>query len=147
MSAYLDRLSDYHVAVIGDVMLDCYMSGSVSRISPEAPVPVLRVTDETAVPGGAANVAANLASLGLSVNLVGLAGQDSARNELVGLLGAIGAIDCSGIAAVPGRRTTRKLRVIGAHQQIVRVDHEDVIPCSDEIEADFLTAMERAIGA
>ena len=147
MSAYLDRLSDYRVAVIGDVMLDCYMSGSVSRISPEAPVPVLRVTDETAVPGGAANVAANLASLGLNVNLIGLAGQDSARDELVGLLGAIGAIDCSGIAAVPGRRTTRKLRVIGAHQQIVRVDHEDVFPCADHIEADFLTAMEHAIGA
>jgi len=146
MSAYLDRLSDYRVAVIGDVMLDCYMSGSVSRISPEAPVPVLRVTEERAVPGGAANVAANLASLGLSVNLVGLAGQDSARDELVSLLGAIGAIDCSGIAAVAGRRTTRKLRVIGAHQQIVRVDHEDVIPCSDKIEAGFLAAMDRAIG-
>lgn len=145
MSTYLDRLSDYRVAVIGDVMLDCYMSGSVSRISPEAPVPVLHVTDETAVPGGAANVAANLASLGLSVNLVGLAGRDGARDELVALLGAIGDIDCSGIAAVPGRRTTRKLRVIGAHQQIVRVDHEDVIPCSAEIETDFLAAMERAV--
>jgi len=106
---------------------------------------VLRVTDETAVPGGAANVAANLASLGLSVNLVGLAGQDHARDELVALLSAMGSVDCSGIAAVPGRRTTRKLRVIGAHQQIVRVDHEDVIPCSAEIEADFLAAMERAI--
>jgi len=145
MSAFLDRLSDHRVAVIGDVMLDCYMSGSVSRISPEAPVPVLRVTEERAVPGGAANVAANLASLGLAVNLVGLAGQDAAREELVALLGAMGAIDCNGIAAVPGRRTTRKLRVIGAHQQIVRVDHEDAIPCSEGIEADFLTAMERAI--
>lgn len=145
MTAYLDRLSDYRVAVIGDVMLDCYMSGSVSRISPEAPVPVLRVTDETAVPGGAANVAANLASLGLSVNLVGLAGQDGARDELIALLGAMGNVDCSGIAAVPGRRTTRKLRVIGAHQQIVRVDHEDAFPCSAEIEADFMRAMARAI--
>lgn len=145
MSFYLDRLSDYRIAVIGDVMLDCYMSGSVNRISPEAPVPVLRVTEERAVPGGAANVAANLASLGLRVNLVGLAGQDSARDELLALLGAMGEIDCSGIAAVAGRRTTRKLRVIGAHQQIVRVDHEDAIPCSAEIETDFLAAMERAI--
>jgi len=145
MSTYLDRLSDYRVAVIGDVMLDCYMSGSVSRISPEAPVPVLRVTEETAVPGGAANVAANLASLGLGVNLVGLAGKDHARDELIALLGRIGKVDCSGIAAVPERRTTRKLRVIGAHQQIVRVDHEDVFPCSIEIESDFLVAMGRAI--
>ena len=112
MTTYLDHLSDYRVAVIGDVMLDCYMSGTVNRISPEAPVPVMRVTDERAVPGGAANVAANLASLGLGVNLVGLAGQDGARDELVALLGQMGDIDCSGITAVAGRRTTRKLRVI-----------------------------------
>jgi D-beta-D-heptose 7-phosphate kinase/D-beta-D-heptose 1-phosphate adenosyltransferase len=145
MSTYLDQLSDYRIAVIGDVMLDCYMSGTVSRISPEAPVPVMRVTDEHAVPGGAANVAANLASLGLSVNLVGLAGRDAARDELITLLAKMGDIDCTGIVAVPGRRTTRKLRVIGAHQQIVRVDHEDAIPCSAEIEADFLNVIGSAI--
>jgi D-beta-D-heptose 7-phosphate kinase/D-beta-D-heptose 1-phosphate adenosyltransferase len=145
MSNYLDRLADFRIAVIGDVMLDCYMSGTVSRISPEAPVPVMRVTDEHAVPGGAANVAANLASLGVGVNLVGLAGQDGARDELIALLGRMGDIDCSGIAAVPGRRTTRKLRVIGAHQQIVRVDHEDVIPCSAEIEEHFLRVVGNAI--
>lgn len=145
MSNYLDRLSDYRVAVIGDVMLDCYLSGTVNRISPEAPVPVMRVTDEHSVPGGAANVAANLASLGLAVNLVGLAGQDAARDELVALLARMGDIDCSGIAAVPGRRTTRKLRVIGAHQQIVRVDHEDAIPCSAEIEQHFLEVIGGAI--
>ena len=145
MTTYLDHLSDYRVAVIGDVMLDSYMSGTVSRISPEAPVPVMRVTDEHAVPGGAANVAANLASLGLGVNLVGLAGHDAARDELIALLDAMGDIDCTGIAAVPGRRTTKKLRVIGAHQQIVRVDHEDTIPCSAEIEAGFLEVIGGAI--
>jgi D-beta-D-heptose 7-phosphate kinase/D-beta-D-heptose 1-phosphate adenosyltransferase len=147
MTTYLDHLSDYRVAVIGDVMLDCYMSGTVSRISPEAPVPVMRVTEERAVPGGAANVAANLASLGLGVSLVGLAGQDGARDELVALLGRMGDIDCTGIAAVAGRRTTRKLRVIGAHQQIVRVDHEDAIPCSAEIETGFLEVVGSAIDA
>jgi D-beta-D-heptose 7-phosphate kinase / D-beta-D-heptose 1-phosphate adenosyltransferase len=145
MTTYLDQLSDYRIAVIGDVMLDCYMSGTVSRISPEAPVPVMRVTDEHAVPGGAANVAANLASLGLSVNLVGLAGHDGARDELIALLAKMGDIDCTGILAVPGRRTTRKLRVIGAHQQIVRVDHEDAIPCSAEIEGHFLKVIGDAI--
>lgn len=145
MTNYLDSLSASRVAVIGDVMLDCYLSGTVSRISPEAPVPVMRVTDEHAVPGGAANVAANLASLGLRVNLVGLTGQDIARDELVSLLTAIGNIDCSGILAVAGRRTTRKLRVIGARQQIVRVDHEDAIHCSAEIEADFLEMIRGAI--
>jgi D-beta-D-heptose 7-phosphate kinase/D-beta-D-heptose 1-phosphate adenosyltransferase len=145
MSAFLDRLSDHRVAVIGDVMLDCYMSGTVSRISPEAPVPVMRVTDEHSVPGGAANVAANLASLGVAVELVGLAGRDAAYAELIALLGEMGEIDCSGIAAVAGRRTTRKLRVIGARQQIVRVDHEDAIPCAAEVEADFLASIERAV--
>ncbi|HWI86562.1 MAG TPA: D-glycero-beta-D-manno-heptose-7-phosphate kinase [Sphingomonas sp.] len=145
MTTYLDHLSDYRVAVIGDVMLDCYMSGTVSRISPEAPVPVMRVTEERAVPGGAANVAANLASLGIGVNLVGLAGQDGARDELVALLGAMDGIDHSGIAAIPGRRTTRKLRVIGARQQIVRVDHEDAIPCPEENEAAIAEAIGRAI--
>jgi D-beta-D-heptose 7-phosphate kinase/D-beta-D-heptose 1-phosphate adenosyltransferase len=147
MTIYLDHLSDYRVAVIGDVMLDCYLSGSVSRISPEAPVPVMRVTEERAVPGGAANVAANLASLGVGVKLVGLAGQDAARDELVALLERMGDIDCTGIAAFPGRRTTRKLRVIGAHQQIVRVDHEDAFPCSDEVEEHFLAVISKAIDA
>ncbi|WP_420138952.1 D-glycero-beta-D-manno-heptose-7-phosphate kinase [Sphingomonas sp.] len=147
MTTYLDHLSDYRVAVIGDVMLDCYMSGTVSRISPEAPVPVMRVTEERAVPGGAANVAANLASLGLGVNLVGLAGQDSAREELIALLASMGDIDCNGIAALDGRRTTRKLRIIGAHQQIVRVDHEDAVPCSEEVEKRFLGSVSDAIAA
>lgn len=145
MTTHLDHLSDYRVAVIGDVMLDCYMSGTVNRISPEAPVPVMRVTHEQAVPGGAANVAANLASLGLGVSVVGLAGNDSAREELIALLTQLGNIDCSGIAAVPGRRTTRKLRIIGAHQQIVRVDHEDAIPCSEKIETIFLKSIAGAI--
>jgi len=147
MSSYLDSLSDYRVAVVGDVMLDCYLSGTVSRISPEAPVPVMRVTDEHSVPGGAANVAANLASLGLKVNLVGLAGQDGARDELIALLARMGDIDCTGIAAVPGRRTTRKLRVIGAHQQIVRVDHEDAIPCSADVEAGFIEVIGGAVAS
>lgn len=147
MTTYLDHLSDYRVAVIGDVMLDCYMSGTVSRISPEAPVPVMRVTEERAVPGGAANVAANLASLGLGVNLVGLAGKDTARDELIALLSRMGDIDCEGVAALEGRRTTRKLRIIGAHQQIVRVDHEDAVPCSEEMEAGFLDAVGHAIAA
>ena len=143
----LDQLPDYRVAVIGDLMLDCYMSGEVSRISPEAPVPVMRVTAEKSVPGGAANVAANLASLGLGVSMVGLAGQDAARDELIEALRALGDVNCSGILAVADRRTTRKLRIIGAHQQIVRVDHEDVAPCSAEVEERFLRAALEAVDA
>jgi D-beta-D-heptose 7-phosphate kinase / D-beta-D-heptose 1-phosphate adenosyltransferase len=147
MHTYIDQLLDRRVAVIGDLMLDSYLSGEVSRISPEAPVPVMRVQAEKSVPGGAANVAANLASLGLKVSMVGLAGQDAARDELVSALERLGAIDCSGIIAAPGRRTTRKLRIIGAHQQIVRVDHEDLIPCDPSTEQAFLTAAEAAVDA
>ncbi|WP_294389616.1 D-glycero-beta-D-manno-heptose-7-phosphate kinase [uncultured Sphingomonas sp.] len=147
MHSYIDQLIGCRVAVIGDLMLDSYLSGEVSRISPEAPVPVMRVQSEKSVPGGAANVAANLASLGLSVSMVGLAGQDVARDELVTALEKLGDVDCSGIIAAPGRRTTRKLRIIGAHQQIVRVDHEDVLPCTADVEDRFLTAAVAAIDA
>ena len=147
MHSYLDQFSQARVAVIGDVMLDCYVSGSVNRISPEAPVPVLRVLEERAVPGGAANVAANLATLGLGVEIVGLAGQDGARDHLVEALRGIGDINCSGLLAVAGRRTTKKLRIIGANQQIVRVDHEDVGPCDDAILGRLIKAARDAIDA
>lgn len=147
MHSYLDQFAQSRIAVIGDVMLDCYVSGSVNRISPEAPVPVMRVVEERAVPGGAANVAANLATLGLGVELVGLSGQDSAREELVEALRRIGDINCSGIVAVADRRTTKKLRIIGAHQQIVRVDHEDVGPCDDTVVERLLEAARDAIDA
>ena len=140
MNAMLDLLSSYRVAVIGDLMLDCYMSGEVDRISPEAPVPVLRVVSEKTVPGGAANVAANLASLGLGVDMVGLVGQDAAREELIESLRALGDVNCMGVIAAPGRRTTKKLRIIGAHQQIVRVDHEDVGRCDPAVEARLIRA-------
>ena len=143
MQTYFDSFPQHRVAVIGDVMLDSYLSGEVSRISPEAPVPVMRVLAEKSVPGGAANVAANLASLGLQVELVGLAGEDAARGELIERLGA--AVDCRGVIAVAGRRTTKKLRIIGAHQQIVRVDHEDIIPLERASAAPFLRAAEDAI--
>jgi D-beta-D-heptose 7-phosphate kinase / D-beta-D-heptose 1-phosphate adenosyltransferase len=147
MHTYIDQLVGHRVAVIGDLMLDSYLSGEVSRISPEAPVPVMRVQSEKSVPGGAANVAANLASLGLDVHMVGLAGQDTARDELVSALERLGQVDCAGVVAAPGRRTTRKLRIIGAHQQIVRVDHEDALPCDPEIEDVFLAATTAAIDA
>ena len=143
----LSLFSGKRVSVIGDVMLDCYMSGEVNRISPEAPVPVMRVTSEKSVPGGAANVAANLAALGIAVELVGIAGQDAIRDELIECLRGTGDVNCSGIIAAAGRRTTRKLRIIGAHQQIVRVDHEDAYPCDGPLEARFVAAALEAANA
>lgn len=147
MQTVIDALSGHHIAVIGDVMLDSYLSGDVTRISPEAPVPVVRVTSETAMPGGAANVAANLARLGICVNLVGITGQDSARDELVDLLQNLGGVDCSGLIQVSDRPTTRKLRVVGAHRQLVRVDHEDFSPCSSDTASRLIESAHAAIAS
>jgi D-beta-D-heptose 7-phosphate kinase/D-beta-D-heptose 1-phosphate adenosyltransferase len=144
MKAFLDLFPDVSVAVIGDLMLDCYLYGDVSRISPEAPVPVMRAVSEKAVAGGAANVAANLAALGLQVHVVGLCGEDDAREQLIACLTTLGRIDCTRIVSAPNRRTTKKLRIIGAQQQIVRIDHEDATPRDPVVEGRCIRA---AIGA
>ncbi len=145
MEHYLDRLTHRRVALIGDLMLDCYISGEVRRISPEAPVPVLQVSEQRSVAGGTANVATNLAALGLQVRVVGVVGNDDARQELITVLATGGDIDCSSIVTVPGRQTIKKLRIIGAHQQIVRVDQEDSVPLAPEHEAAIIAAARTAI--
>lgn len=147
MKTYLDQFPGVRVAVIGDLMLDSYLYGDVNRISPEAPVPVLRAASEKAVAGGAANVAANLAALGLQVHVVGVCGQDATRDQLVACLATMGHVDCSRIVSRPDRRTTRKLRIIGAQQQIVRIDHEDGHPCDPDTEAETVRAARGAIDA
>jgi D-beta-D-heptose 7-phosphate kinase/D-beta-D-heptose 1-phosphate adenosyltransferase len=128
MASSLDGFANARVAVIGDLMLDVYVQGDVERISPEAPVPVIRLTSEWAAAGGAANVAANIASLGGVVRLVGIAGGDSGFERLRGLLGEIGNIDLSGMVLDAARATTMKTRVVGHRQQIVRIDREDSDP-------------------
>lgn len=135
MKAPFDRFPDVSVAVVGDLMLDSYLYGDVSRISPEAPVPVMRAMSEKTVAGGAANVAANLAALGLRVYVVGICGEDDTRDHLIARLASLGRVDCTHIVSTPDRRTTKKLRIIGAQQQIVRIDHEDLHPCSPALEA------------
>ncbi len=120
------RIGDIAVLVIGDVMLDRYYFGEVKRISPEAPVPVTRVTHEHATLGGAGNVANNLASLGCRVLLAGIVGEDEGRQRLDKLLADAG-IDGGGLFA-DGRPTTTKLRVLGGHQQMLRLDFEDSRP-------------------
>ena len=147
MNEYIDSLAHVHVAVIGDLMLDCYLHGEVNRISPEAPVPVMRALSERPVPGGAANVAANLAALDVHVHLVGLCGQDEAREQLLGCLAELGQVDCSGIVSAPDRHTTKKLRIIGERQQIVRIDHEDSAPWTEELERACIAAAITAIDA
>jgi len=147
MQTYLDRFERRQVALIGDLMLDCYIQGSVNRISPEAPVPVLHVKTQRAVAGGAANVATNLAALAVQVRAVGLVGMDEAREQLLDALKGCGSIDTSGIIATPDRQTIKKLRIIGDHQQIVRVDQEDVRATDPALEERLIAAARTAIEA
>jgi D-beta-D-heptose 7-phosphate kinase / D-beta-D-heptose 1-phosphate adenosyltransferase len=120
------------VLVVGDVMLDEYVIGAVSRISPEAPVPVLDVRSRYFSAGGAANVAMNIASLGATVYLAGIVGKDSAAASLREILPSH-----EYLVEVPGRATISKTRIVAGQQQICRIDHEE----RSEIPARFLAEL------
>ena len=127
-----NRIMGNTVLVVGDVMLDRYYFGEVKRISPEAPVPVTRVTQEHATLGGAANVANNLALLGSKVLLAGVTGEDESQRQLSRLLLANG-IGQDGLF-VDSRPTTTKLRVLGGHQQMLRLDFEESHPVAGKTQ-------------
>jgi D-beta-D-heptose 7-phosphate kinase/D-beta-D-heptose 1-phosphate adenosyltransferase len=118
-----DRLANVRLLVVGDVMLDRYFSGDTSRISPEAPVPVVKVTHVQDKAGGAANVARNIAHLGAQVGLLGLVGQDDHAHSLQALL-AQDHIHTH-LIALPHQPTITKTRVLSRHQQVVRLDYEE----------------------
>ncbi|PWM76655.1 MAG: bifunctional heptose 7-phosphate kinase/heptose 1-phosphate adenyltransferase [Phascolarctobacterium sp.] len=120
-----ERIQQLKIAVIGDVMLDRYFYGEVKRISPEAPVPVNKVTRITSVLGGAANVAANLAHLECKVYVGGVTGDDENRRLLEKLMADAG-IDYSGLIKSHKRSTITKMRILGAKQQMLRLDFEEV---------------------
>jgi D-beta-D-heptose 7-phosphate kinase/D-beta-D-heptose 1-phosphate adenosyltransferase len=133
LSAVLRRFPGQNILVIGDVILDRYWWGEASRLSPEAPVPVVRKQRSTVRPGGAANTAANLAALGATPYLVGSVGTDRESTELQGALRECGvAVDF--LISEDTRPTTTKTRVIASHQQIVRVDEESVAPLAGDAE-------------
>jgi D-beta-D-heptose 7-phosphate kinase/D-beta-D-heptose 1-phosphate adenosyltransferase len=119
----IERFPKRNVLVIGDVILDHYIWGKVSRISPEAPVPVVEVTRESFMLGGAANVAHNIVAMGGRAAVVGMSGNDISGNTLFEMLRRRG-VDCEGIF-VENRPTTVKTRVIAHNQQVVRFDRED----------------------
>lgn len=125
------KLSQQKVLVMGDLMLDQWMWGKVSRISPEAPVPVVDVSRMTYTPGGAANVVSNLLSLGCQVTVAGLVGDDDTGRRLRGLLEDRGAAT-TGLVVSSQRRTTVKTRIIAHSQQVVRVDQEERTPFSHQ---------------
>lgn len=115
------------VLVVGDLILDEFIWGNVSRISPEAPVPVVWVESENFMPGGASNVAHNIRSLGGEVHLAGVVGNDPRGESLQSLLRK-GGVNTEGIFTDDERPTTQKTRVIAHHQQIVRIDREVIRP-------------------
>ena len=111
------------ILVVGDVMLDQFIWGGVSRISPEAPVPVVDFERENFMPGGAANVARNLSALGARTEIFGVVGRDTAAAQLRLQL-TEQHVDCSGFVVIPGRHTSIKTRIVAQRQQIVRLDRE-----------------------
>jgi D-glycero-beta-D-manno-heptose-7-phosphate kinase len=123
IATLLDRARRLRILVVGDVMLDHFIWGRVTRISPEAPVPVVEFLRESQMPGGAANVARNLSALGARVELFGVTGRDAAGRQLLTLLEA-DRVDCRHWLSVARRATTCKTRIIAHQQQVARVDRE-----------------------
>ena len=142
----LKAFAGKRVLVVGDVMLDEYVWGRVSRVSPEAPVMVVDADRHTYVPGGAANVVNNLCALGAKAAIAGLIGKDGAGQTLTEKLTEEGA-DVSGLMTTETRPTTQKTRIIAHSQQVVRVDHERRDPISPEEQARLLAYLEAAIPA
>lgn len=141
----LSRKKPLKILVAGDLVLDEYIWGTVSRISPEAPIQVLESTSENQVPGGAANVANNLQALDCEVHLSGLIGGDDKGQQLVNLLKRKG-VRVDGVVVDPFRPTTRKVRAIAHSQQILRIDREVRRPVSAALQNKALEYLMDAIG-
>lgn len=133
----LDRAAEATVLVVGDAMLDRYVAGSVDRISPEAPVPVVRVEEDRDAAGGAANVAAGVAALGAGCRLISAVGRDRDAERLAGLLDHAG-VDPDDLVVDADRPTTVKTRVLARHQQMLRVDRESADPLDDSMRERLL---------
>jgi rfaE bifunctional protein kinase chain/domain len=138
---YISNSTKKRIAVLGDIMVDTYYWGSVSRVSPEAPVPVVDVERETSHLGGAANVANNIKTLGAEPILYGVIGNDEAGQVTIELL-QNAQLSTEGIFKEPSRPTTVKTRIIGNNQQIVRLDKEVKTPISVLSEQQILASLE-----
>ena len=146
-SSLLTRLQGRTLLVVGDLMLDHFLVGAVDRISPEAPVPVVRFDHESFRLGGAANVAHNAAALGARVHVAGIVGEDEAGGLIRTELEKLG-IDRLGVVSDPTRRTTRKLRVVTSrNQQVARIDYEDDREVDGDIEAAIVSGIEQLSSA
>ena len=142
----LEAMRGLTVLVVGDLMLDRYLIGRVDRVSPEAPVPVLRVESERHAAGGAANVAANVTALGAACDVVGCIGTDAEGDLLQEALAEHG-IGSQGLVRTPTRRTTVKTRVLAQRHQIVRVDREIDAEVESEIACSLVQEVRRRAGS
>jgi len=144
MAPSVPEWEDLPVVILGDVMLDRFVTGEVHRISPEAPIPVVDVQGETTALGGAANVARNIHALGGRPVLLGVVGEDTRGDVFVEELRAQG-IEASDIIRDPDRVTTMKTRIIAHHQQIVRVDRESKSTLTPPVMTRLLTRLDERL--
>ena len=145
----ISSFADKKVVIVGDSIADRFTYGSISRVSREAPVFILRHEQTETVPGGAANSAVNLASLGAQVSLVSVVGNDQAGNELRTRLDAVG-VDTRSLLTAENLQTTTKVRILAGHahsnrQQVIRIDYEDSPITDDALRARLLSALKAAI--
>ena len=142
----LDRARDCRVVVLGDVMLDEFIWGDVSRISPEAPVPVVNIKRESTRLGGAANVLANVAALGAKADVVGVVGDDPAAEKLRAALRANGGLQTdNNLIKDDQRPTTIKTRIIAHNQMVVRADREHRGAVNGQVEAQVIQTVKHAL--
>jgi rfaE bifunctional protein kinase chain/domain len=141
----LARMAGRHIVVVGDVMIDEWIWGRVSRISPEAPVPVVAVDKHSFTLGGSGNVANNLRALGAAVTFIGVVGNDGEGERVRGMFAEIDC-DTSGLLTLDDRPTTRKTRVVAHNQQVVRADWETTAPLADADRARIVAAVRSAAG-
>ncbi|RJQ27588.1 cupin domain-containing protein [Candidatus Parcubacteria bacterium] len=141
----LEEFSNKKILVIGDVMLDHYSYGKATKISPEAPVLILHKNNEFYVPGGAGNVAQNLAALGAKSVLCGVIGRDGRRNILLKTLGREKNIDTVGLLTVTSRSTVTKHRFVADNHQLLRVDEEETTCLDNEVQKKLLSLVEKEI--
>src|SRR3989338_7068404 len=141
----IEQFKNKKILVLGDVMLDKYIWGNVSRISPEAPVQVVEVAKESYAPGGAANVANNIAALGAKSIMVGVVGKDHTKEQLVSDLKKRN-VDVSGLIEDENKRTIRKVRVFGRNQQLLRFDYEKKDYVDAATEKKIFHFIEKSIG-
>jgi D-beta-D-heptose 7-phosphate kinase/D-beta-D-heptose 1-phosphate adenosyltransferase len=144
MKEYIDDFNNVNVLVIGDIMLDSYVWGDVSRISPEAPVPIVDVKHTSIALGGAANVVNNILSLGGNPIVCGVVGEDKPSTQIMNILVSNG-LQVGGIIVDKDRRTTVKTRVVGSSQHIVRFDSEDRNTICNSCIEDIISFVNRNI--